>query len=183
MTHVGDLDVTQGAIGRALADTDAELRIIGTGKGVSEALDAPVAEATGWVELEDYPWELGKLDVGLVPLKLNRFNKAKSWLKGLEMASLGVPFVASGTEQYMQLRKRGIGRIAESPEEWQTKVTRLIEDAPLREELGEQAREAAESLTIESHCEEWLEAWDCAIAHATQRKISVMESAGAYVAS
>jgi hypothetical protein len=58
-------------------------------------------------------------DIGVVPLTDHEFNKAKSWIKGLEYAAAGVPFIASPSPEYLHLSNEyGIGRIAATPEEW-----------------------------------------------------------------
>jgi hypothetical protein len=43
---------------------------------------------------------LNGIHVGLVPLTRGPFNEAKSYLKGLEYAAAGIPFIATPTEEY-----------------------------------------------------------------------------------
>lgn len=166
VTHVGDLEVTKGAIGVAMENTNAELHVIGTGEGVERGLQAPLTHACGWVDIEDYPTEMAKLDVGLVPLKMSRFNQAKSWLKGLEFAALGVPFVATATEPYKSLAELGIGVVVRTPQEWCEEVTALLSDEERRRWKAEAARAiVAESLTLEANCEQFWNAWEMACEH------------------
>jgi hypothetical protein len=66
----------------------------------------------GWVDFPRYPQVIAGLDVGLVPLADSRFNRCKSWLKGIEYASLGVPFVASPLPEYLRLAGEGAGEQA-----------------------------------------------------------------------
>lgn len=160
-THPGDLNVTRGAVGRAVEAAGARFHVIGTGVGVPDALDIPPdkGSASGWVELADYPRELARLDVGIVPLKASAFNRAKSWLKGLEMAAVGVPFVASPTPEYERLARLGAGRLAAKPKDWERELGRLIRDREWRVELAERGREVAKQLTIEGNAWKWLAAW------------------------
>lgn len=164
-THPGDLDVTRGAIEDVLAETGATFAVVGTGKGVADALKltGPV-EAAGWVPIETYPDALARLDVGIVPLKPGAFNEAKSWLKGLEMAAVGVPFVASDTGPYRALADAGLGLIAGNPDAWRSLTRWLVEDTVAREAMSEQYRaHVAEHFTIEHNAHRWWKAWEYAV--------------------
>lgn len=163
-THPDDLQVTKGAVGRAMRGTGAHFGVIGTGKGVQRMLNlVDVPHAVGWQAIDKYPEAMADLDVGIVPLELSRFNEAKSWLKGLEFAALGVPFVASPTGPYVDLCARGAGVLAERPKDWERMLRRLLTNADERAELAEAGREAAAKLTIEGNCGRWLEAWGAAV--------------------
>lgn len=165
-THVGDLESTGGGVARAVAESGARFHVIGTGVRVAKALGlADEPTATGWVELEAWPAALAALDVGIVPLASGRFSDAKSWLKGLEYASVGVPFVASPTPDYVRLNAQGAGVLASHPAEWERGVRALVESEDLRADLAGLGREAASRLTYEQHGERWLDAWASALEH------------------
>ena len=60
-----------------------------------------------------------RMDIGLVPLRHVEFNLAKSFIKGLEYSAAGVPFIAENIEEYKFLYEEyGIGRVANTPDEW-----------------------------------------------------------------
>ena len=159
-THPDDLQMCGTGVQRALAATGAQMAVVGTGKGVRSALGlSQVPLACGWRTLRDYPEAVAQFDVGIVPLELSPFNEAKSWLKGLEMASVGVPFVASPTQQYRALTDLGAGVLAESPRQWEGALKRLLRDQGWREEVAARGREVAAGLTVEGHAWRWLEAW------------------------
>jgi len=159
-THPDDLQVCGNGIARAVAATGAKVAIVGTGKGVRRNLGlAETPLASGWRTLLDYPEALAQFDVGIVPLELSPFNEAKSWLKGLEMAAVGVPFVASPTQQYRALTAMGAGLLAESPRQWEGIVKRLVRDEGWRAEMAQQGRAVAERWTIEGNVERWTDAW------------------------
>jgi glycosyltransferase involved in cell wall biosynthesis len=159
-THPDDLQVTRGAVQRAMRSTGAEFRVVGTGKGVKAALNlTSPPSAAGWQPIDRYPVEMAGIDVGIVPLQMSRFNEAKSWLKGLEFAALGVPFVASPTGPYLDLLVRGAGLVAATPKDWEHMLKRLVRNDGERLELAEAGREAAQSMTIEGNCDRWYEAW------------------------
>lgn len=178
LTHPRDLEV----VGDAIARLGCGFHVIGTGYGATdyqgfhipspaEALGLDETTATGWVELNDYPQALQALEVGIVPLALTNFNEAKSWLKGLEYASVGVPFVASPTQQYRELAENGIGWIAESPDDWYRLVGEMVNDDEHRNALATAWRgEIAARYTIEAHAHRWWDAWGQALENASRRE-------------
>ena len=162
--HANDLHVAGDSIPRAVRNANATFIGLGAedtalvlGFAPDEALYSP------WVSLEHYPKAVKNFDVGLVPLRLCPFNEAKSYLKGLEYASLGVPFVASPTAEYRTLAAWGIGEIAEQKHDWYKKVTRLLTDAEYRENQAVQGRERAKDLTYEKHAWRWWRVWEEAV--------------------
>jgi hypothetical protein len=78
----------------------------------------------------DYPAQLVRgFDIGVVPLSVQDFNMAKSWIKGLEYAAAGIPFIAQRTPEYEAL---GAGMLASSPAEWLT-AAYALSDPDFRE--------------------------------------------------
>jgi glycosyltransferase involved in cell wall biosynthesis len=162
-THVNDLTVCGNGIRKAVADNQARFMAIGTGKDVRRQLRLEQIETTGgWVPFYKYPENYQVLDVALVPLVLNSFNQAKSWLKGMEAASLGVPFVASPTKPYRQLADMGAGLLAHDPGDWRRQVNRLLTDRGFQSNIAENGRAVAREWTYEKQAWHWLEAWHLA---------------------
>lgn len=93
--------------------------------------------------ISDYPRLLGDFHVGLVPLNRGPFNEAKSFLKGLEYAAAGIPFIATPTQEYRILAASGVGRLAETPEEWRGHAEELL-DPGVRRSEAERQREIVE---------------------------------------
>lgn len=111
-SHAGDLEVTRGGVAKALFDLNARFLVVGDAKGVGRAIGLPHDPPdTGLLDHTSFPYYLAQLDVGIAPLANNTYNAAKSWLAPLTLASLGVPFVASGSEEYKSL----VSRLPESP--------------------------------------------------------------------
>lgn len=171
LTHGDDLQVTKGAVARVLDRTGAEFAVVGDGNLVHEALwiNEPI-KASGWVPLDEYPVAMAAFDVGIVPLKMSMFNESKSTLKGLEMASVGVPFVATPTGPYRGLGH--VGLLAAKPRDWERALTRLVTDEELRSEMSARGREYAATQTVEANCEQWWEAWSAAYAR-TRKAVPV----------
>lgn len=93
--------------------------------------------------------------VGLVPLNLVPFSEAKSYLKGLEYAASGIPFIASPTYEYRLLASEGIGRIASTPDEWRDHATELLDPDVRREEADRQRALVAVKYNMEGKGLEW----------------------------
>lgn len=164
-THPTDLQVTRGAVARAI-DGHARMAVVGTGAGVQDALNLlSPPDATGWLPIDRYPEALATFDVGIVPLDLIPFNEAKSDLKGLEMAAVGVPFVASPTGQYARLIGSGAGMLADKPKAWFRQLRRLLEVPELRAEMAAAGRAVAAGRTIEGNTDRWWDAWTSCLTH------------------
>lgn len=97
-----------------------------------------------------------RMDIGLVPLNHVEFNKAKSFIKGLEYTAAGVPWIATDYEEYNYLNEEyGIGRIAHSPEEWISHLEELGTDKARNKERHENMRLVKEFHTMEKRGPEW----------------------------
>lgn len=160
-THPTDLQETGGAVARACRATGAGIGVVGTGIGVGRALGfhQPNLPGPGWLELDQYPLAMAEFDIGIVPLDDIVFNRAKSALKLMEFAALGVAVVASPTPDNERLATQGAGILAGRPREWEREVRRLIEDVDHRCEVARRGRDAMAQHTIEGNADRWLAAW------------------------
>lgn len=163
-THIDDLRVMGDAAAR-LIDDGHLLHIVGTGAGVPEQLELAGRRfsSTGWVPIDEYPAYYAALDVAVVPLQANRFNDAKSWLKGAEAAALGVPFVASPTAEYRRLAAEGVGGLADTPDEWHQAIDALLRSPALADDVAGVGRAWAAEWTYERRAWRWAEAWAHAV--------------------
>lgn len=160
-THPTDLQVTGGAVGRALSQVDGwQVRIVGTGYGVQHALElTEPARGTGWTPILDYAHRVARLELGIVPLTGSAFNAGKSSLKLAELASLGVAAVASPTPDNARLNKLGVGVLANSPQRWLKALTRLMRNDDQRAELAQHGCSVMASQTYERQADLWADVW------------------------
>jgi len=177
-SHPRDLKSTQGGVGQALAQhEDAELVFIGQRnhlRWVAQELKYyGKRRGCGFLDFDIYHEGVAQFDVGIVPLESSSFSEAKSFLKGLEYAACGVPFVASSTQQYRELARLGAGRLAKTQGDWRHEVSKLLASAQLRAERAAAAREVAARLTIERNAGAYWAAWGQALdrARGTLREV------------
>lgn len=96
---------------------------------------------------EFYP-NIFTFDIGIVPLTDIPFNNAKSYIKGLEYAAAGIPFVASHVGEYIRLREEfGIGRTAKNPQQWVNHFKSLF-DPEVRNEEAKRALELLQQFDV-----------------------------------
>lgn len=173
-SHPHDLETLGVHLRTVLRETNTSFHMLGEETGVREQLrldetDAFVCE--DWVPIDDYYVTLAKtIDIGVVPLQLSKFNEAKSYLKGLEMAALGIPFVASPTSEYQLLSKLGAGIVARKGLQWQKELKHFITDRDYLLEQSANMRDAVRVLTYENSIEVWIQAWKSAL---SQRRVSL----------
>jgi glycosyltransferase involved in cell wall biosynthesis len=123
-------------------------------------------EATG-IEVEVKPWQLEReiadfqgLDIGLYPLADDAWALGKSAFKAIEYMACGVPVVASpvGYTATVVVHEQ-TGYLARNEEEWLEYLTRLLDDAALREQLGDAGRsEAVEKWSLAVYAPRFVEA-------------------------
>lgn len=163
-THPDDLQQVGGAVAR-LVTRGATFRTVGDPTGVGRALGLPRdPPSTGNVAIYQYPATVAELGIGIAPLALTRFNDAKSRLKPLEYAALGVPWVGSPAADYRAFHAEGTGLLAERPRDWERTLRRLTADRSLRVEMSEAGRDVARRHTFEATAWRWAEAWADAVA-------------------
>lgn len=94
-------------------------------------------------------------DIGIAPLSDQPFNHAKSWVKLLEYASAGVPFVASPAPEYVRLHEEyGIGRIAKNREDWLDNIGELW-DFKVRKEESLKQLDLVKALDVTVMASKW----------------------------
>jgi glycosyltransferase involved in cell wall biosynthesis len=87
-------------------------------------------------EIED----LLKMDIGLMPIGDEEWEKGKCSFKAIQYMALGIPTVLSpygNNTEVVEDGKNGLFAISE--QEWELQISKLIEDVQLRIELGEAA--------------------------------------------
>lgn len=157
-SHPNDPESLGGAIAR-LVDEGADFVMRGDSTGAGRAFGLAADPPGGAVPIEEWPHAVAGLGIGIAPLADTKFNRAKSWLKPLEMSAAGVPWVASPRAEYRRLNGLGAGVLADRPRAWHRELKRLRESPALRQELSEAGRRVAEGLRLRDNGWRWAEAW------------------------
>lgn len=110
---------------------------------------------TPMLPLTQYHNMFKEIDIGLVPLSDIPFNHAKSTIKGLEYALSGIPFVAQGLPEYKRLADMGVGRVADTADEWRQHVTSLLDYRTRKREAWANRNMTLKDHTIQQRIPEW----------------------------
>ncbi len=90
-------------------------------------------------EYEDYQKILSACDIALMPLNDTKFKRCKSDIKFVEAAGAGLACLASPTVYAATIKDGETGLIANSVEEWESKLELLVTDQELRERVSKAA--------------------------------------------
>lgn len=145
-THQRDFAVVAPALARLLAARTGPLLTI---VGHLDLADYPELlahpdrlERRPHVPLDRLHDEVARFDVNLAPLEVgNPFCEAKSPIRFMTAAAVGVPTVASPTVPLRDAIVAGrTGLLATDASEWETAITRLLDDPEARAAMGDAAR-------------------------------------------
>ncbi len=105
------------------------------------SVDAQI-ERISFVPWQQVPSILANTSINLAPLECgNPFAEAKSELKYLEAAMVGIPTIASATDGYTEAITSGDnGFLCKTPQEWHASLELLLRNASLRKTMGENAK-------------------------------------------
>lgn len=98
-------------------------------------------------------------DIGLAPLAPTAFNRSKSDLRLLELAALGIPWIASDFGPYSRDRNVRGGLHVSARNSWRECLTAVATDADMRRELRTQGRRWAHTRTVDAVLPRWEEAF------------------------
>lgn len=156
----GDLETLQGIVAPFLERRDLKFHhggwLFGTKHAVElMGIDPKRSTTSPLCPIEQYPQHFGFMDISLVPLNPIPFNHAKSWLKGIESAATGTPFIAQALPEYKELRDEyGIGRVAKKGNQWRNHLEELM-DPRVRLEEATVQRERLKELDITIKYKDW----------------------------
>lgn len=118
------------------------------------------------LDIVGLPWkkateihDLSEIDVGLMPLPDTEWAKGKCGLKGLQYMALEIATIMSPVGVNSEIIQDGVnGFLASSTEEWVDKISRLVDDAVLRKEMGRRGRQTVvEHFSILSERDHYVE--------------------------
>ncbi|MGY1741595.1 MULTISPECIES: glycosyltransferase family protein [unclassified Blastococcus] len=160
--HPYDLQTMESGLQQALDRTRGRSRFTIFGQADEAKKLLGLAEEPGRIDfvqdVEGYLTAVGEhFDIGIAPLRIDRFNTSKSWLKVLEYAARGVYAVRAPSAEYDRL---GLGRRARRPRDWAQLLTRALTDADHRREAAARDREQVLAGHLTEHTAPmWVDAW------------------------
>ncbi|MFT0531235.1 glycosyltransferase [Castellaniella hirudinis] len=117
------------------------------------------------VAIDQYPAKLASLnlDLAVVPLEINQFNRCKSNLRVLEFGACGVPIIATDIDPYQG--DLPITRVRNRPRDWTQAIRSHLADLDALARQGDALRHAVlENWMLEGRfLDQWAHAWGAAI--------------------
>lgn len=104
--------------------------------------------------------ELASFDIGIMPLTDDEWSRGKGNYKQLQYMALGIPSVVSPVGVNKTLLQEGVnGYLAKTKQEWEEKLSKLIENKQLREEMGRRSRDlVTKNYSLEASVPKFVEA-------------------------
>jgi glycosyltransferase involved in cell wall biosynthesis len=143
---------------RIVADFNVEIVII---SNKPPQFNLPNLVYIPWKE-ETEITDLLRLNIGLMPLKEDRWSEGKCGFKLIQYMALGIPALASPAGVNKALVENGRdGFLCRNEDEWYQALKILIEDAPLRQSMGKVGREKiVEHYSIQANADAFLKLFD-----------------------
>jgi glycosyltransferase involved in cell wall biosynthesis len=140
VTNQPNIDLIVPALREVKKTHDFEFRIIAD-------VDMPIKD----LDINFIPWaydievpNLQEAMIGVAPVKDSVWSPYKFFFKTVQYMSLGIPVVASAVGSNTEIIQDGEnGFLAKTEAEWVEKIKILLEDATLRQSMGEKARKTA----------------------------------------
>jgi len=160
-TTIGNIRVIARALRQLAQEVDHRVYLIGGTEFDLPGVDYVAQKWSAATEVED----LRKMQVGMVPLPINEWNKRKFYMKTAQYMALGIPPVAAPLGSNPEVIEHGVtGFIARSDEEWVKYLGLLIKDHELRVRMSHAAAAAAkEKYSLAGNTEKIIEAFRAAL--------------------
>jgi glycosyltransferase involved in cell wall biosynthesis len=161
-TTIGNIKVIGGALRELAQRVEHRVHLIGAAQFDLPGVNYTAQNWSAESEVED----LRKLQVGMVPLPLNEWNKWKFYMKTAQYMALGIPPVATPLGSNPEVVQHGVtGFLANSEAEWVEYLTILIKDHDLRRQMSHAAAQAAgEKYSLTSNTPKIIGAFRAALA-------------------
>jgi len=136
-------ETTGRVVYRRLAERRAGTRLVVVSERAPASFAAPF-ELVAWSKGTEAA-ALSACDVGIMPLDDDEWTRGKGGFKLLQYMAAGLPTVASPVGVNTEITVDGeTGFLASSPEEWESRIERLLADPELRQRMGSAGRRRVE---------------------------------------
>jgi glycosyltransferase involved in cell wall biosynthesis len=160
-TTVNNIKLIASSLQRLSKRVAHRVHLIGGTKFDLPGVDYTAQKWSADTEVED----LRKMQVGMVPLPVNEWNKRKFNMKTAQYMALGIPPVATPLGSNSQVIDHGVtGFLADSEDQWVEYLELLIEDRDLRSSMSHRAAGIASSkYSLEANKEKIIQAFQNAL--------------------
>lgn len=164
-TTVGNLGLVGDALRKLSPRVDHDVHLIGSTKFDLPGVRYTAQMWNGETEVAD----LRKMQVGMVPVPVNEWNKRKFFMKSAQYMALGIPPVATPIGSNPEVIEHGgTGFLADTTDEWVEYLELLIRDHDLRMRMAHKAaRVAQDQYSLEANAGRVTEAFRSAVNRGT----------------
>jgi len=107
-----------------------------------KGLQTEFIDELDWSDQESMPTAISRFDIGIMPLERSKWNEGKCAFKAIEYMACGIPTVATRIGENAILIEDSVnGFLADSPDEWSSKLKRLLDSYELRSALGRKGQQ------------------------------------------
>lgn len=137
-------------LSKILQNKNVELHIVGATEDIGLGSNVKYLKWTEETEIA----LISNFDIGIMPLENSPWELGKCSYKLIQYMGCGVPVVASAVGMNNEVVDEGLnGFLVQQEGEWLDKLSRLIADRALREELGKMGRKIVESrFSLQKNC-------------------------------
>lgn len=181
ITHKNDLAMVLPAIKKILMTRD-DVKFVYCGDPFPKEYlkDLPATKYEYITGVNDkYMWprlaHTMQLDIGLAPLEPTHFNKCRSYLKYMEYGMCKTAGVYSPTV-FSEVIDGKNGLIAQTPEQWEHSINKLLDNKKLRAKMGETAYDDIRTNhSIDKHIGRWQHAINVGIQNRRNERLSATQ--------
>src|SRR6266850_8449975 len=150
-TTIGNIRVIAGALRKLAERVEHRVHLIGGTEFDLPGVPYVAQEWSAETEVED----LRKMQVGMVPLPVNEWNKRKFYMKTAQYMALGVPPVATSIGSNPEVVEHGVtGFLADTINEWVEYMELLVRDTARRRQMAARAAQVAnEKFSLDANAE------------------------------
>ncbi|MFL6253607.1 MAG: glycosyltransferase family 4 protein [Pyrinomonadaceae bacterium] len=160
-TTVGNIRVVANALRELQTKVDCGVHLIGGTEFDLPGVNYTAQKWSAETEVED----LRKMQVGMIPLPVNEWNKRKFYMKTAQYMALGIPPVCTPMGSNPEVIEHGrTGFLAEGDADWVEYLLLMVRDGRLRREMAARAAHVArERFSLEANAPKVVEAFRAAL--------------------
>lgn len=137
---------------------------------VADAVPPDRLHVLPWIELAKYPAGLVNIDIGCCSVADTPFNACKSTIKAMEYGASGAAVVATSALYKGIIRHDDTGLIANTADEWEAGLSRLVEDRGYARVLARRLkRVVVERHNLQTGAHRWIDAFSWLLEHGQRR--------------